>query len=34
MAEVRRIEAGGATVLFGHDEAQWQTLRRGQEYYD
>ena len=34
MAEVRRIEAGGATVLFGHDDAQWQTLRRGQEHYD
>ncbi len=34
MAEIRRIQAGGATVLFGHDDAQWQTLRHGQEHYD
>ncbi len=34
MAEIRRIQAGGATVLFGHDDAQWQTLRHGLDYYD
>ncbi len=34
MAEIRRIQAGGTTVLFGHDDAQWQTLRHGQEHYD
>ncbi len=34
MAEIRRIEAGGATVLFGHDDEQWQTLKKGADYYD
>jgi N-acyl homoserine lactone hydrolase len=33
-AEIRRIEAGGATVLCGHDAAQWDTLRKGADYYD
>jgi N-acyl homoserine lactone hydrolase len=33
-AEVRRIEASGATVLCGHDAAQWDTLRKGADYYD
>ena len=28
-AEIRRIEAGGATILCGHDAAQWETLRKG-----
>lgn len=32
--EVRRIEARGATVLCGHDAAQWDTLRKGVEFYD
>jgi glyoxylase-like metal-dependent hydrolase (beta-lactamase superfamily II) len=32
--EVRRIEARGATVLCGHDAAQWDTLRRGADFYD
>ena len=32
--EVRRIEARGATVLCGHDAAQWDTLRKGAEFYD
>lgn len=31
--EVRRIEAGGATVLCGHDDAQWAQLRKGAEAY-
>lgn len=33
-AEIRRIEAGGATILCGHDAAQWDTLRKGAEFYD
>jgi len=32
--EVRRIEAGGATVICGHDDAQWQTLRKGADAYE
>jgi glyoxylase-like metal-dependent hydrolase (beta-lactamase superfamily II) len=34
LAEVRRIEAGGATVLCGHDDAQWASLRKGADAYD
>ncbi len=34
LAEVRRIEAQGATVLCGHDAAQWATLRNGADAYD
>lgn len=34
LAEIRRIEASGATVVFGHDEAQWNTLKKGAEFYD
>jgi glyoxylase-like metal-dependent hydrolase (beta-lactamase superfamily II) len=32
--EIRRIEARGVTVLCGHDAAQWDTLRKGAEFYD
>ena len=32
--EIRRIEARGATVLCGHDAAQWDTLRKGADFYD
>jgi glyoxylase-like metal-dependent hydrolase (beta-lactamase superfamily II) len=31
---IRRIEAGGATVVCGHDEAQWQQLRKGGDAYE
>jgi len=34
MAEIRRIEAAGATVVFGHDAAQWDTLKKGADCYD
>ena len=34
LAEIKRIEAGGATVLCGHDAAQWATLRKGADAYD
>jgi hypothetical protein len=33
-AEVRRIEKSGATVICGHDDAQWQSLRKGNEGYE
>jgi N-acyl homoserine lactone hydrolase len=32
--EIRRIEARGATVLCGHDAAQWDALRKGADFYD
>jgi N-acyl homoserine lactone hydrolase len=34
LAEVKRIEAGGATVLCGHDAAQWERLKKGPAFYD
>jgi glyoxylase-like metal-dependent hydrolase (beta-lactamase superfamily II) len=34
LAEIKRIEAGGATVLCGHDETQWATLKKGRDAYD
>ena len=34
LAEVRQIEASGATVLCGHDAKQWDRLRKGVEAYD
>jgi glyoxylase-like metal-dependent hydrolase (beta-lactamase superfamily II) len=34
LMEVKRIEASGATVLCGHDDAQWKTLRKGAEAYE
>jgi N-acyl homoserine lactone hydrolase len=33
-AKIRRIEKAGATVICGHDDAQWQTLRKGVEAYE
>jgi N-acyl homoserine lactone hydrolase len=33
-AEIRRIEKAGATVVCGHDAAQWRTLRKGVEAYE
>jgi glyoxylase-like metal-dependent hydrolase (beta-lactamase superfamily II) len=34
LAEIRRLEKDGATVLCGHDAEQWQSLRKGAEAYD
>jgi N-acyl homoserine lactone hydrolase len=34
LAEVKRIEQRGATVLCGHDAAQWASLRKGADAYD
>ena len=33
-AEIRRIEKSGATIVCGHDDAQWQGLRKGAEAYE
>jgi N-acyl homoserine lactone hydrolase len=32
--EIRRIEKSGATVICGHDDAQWQSLRKGVEAHE
>lgn len=32
-AEVRRLQAQGATILFGHDDRQWRSLRKGVDGY-
>jgi N-acyl homoserine lactone hydrolase len=34
LAEVKRIETGGATIVCGHDAAQWDTLKKGAAFYD
>jgi N-acyl homoserine lactone hydrolase len=33
-AEVRLIERSNATVICGHDDAQWQTLKKGLDAYE
>lgn len=33
-AEIRKIEAGGGTVLCGHDLDQWNALRKGPHAYE
>lgn len=32
--EIRRIEKSGTTVICGHDDEQWQSLRKGVEAYE
>jgi N-acyl homoserine lactone hydrolase len=34
LAEIRRIAARGTTVVCGHDDRQWRTLRKGADAYD
>ncbi|MBI3513750.1 MAG: N-acyl homoserine lactonase family protein [Proteobacteria bacterium] len=34
LAELRRLEKQGGTIVFGHDDAQWQTLNKGARAYD
>jgi N-acyl homoserine lactone hydrolase len=34
LAEIRRIAADGTAVICGHDDRQWQTLRKGADAYD
>jgi len=33
LQEVRRVQASGATVVYGHDAAQWSALRTGTASY-
>jgi glyoxylase-like metal-dependent hydrolase (beta-lactamase superfamily II) len=33
LAEVRRLEAAGATIVCSHDDGQWATLRKGADAY-
>ncbi len=33
-AEVRRIEKSGAIIICGHDDQQWQSLRKGDASYE
>jgi glyoxylase-like metal-dependent hydrolase (beta-lactamase superfamily II) len=32
--EIRKLQASGTGVICGHDEAQWQELRKGADSYD
>jgi glyoxylase-like metal-dependent hydrolase (beta-lactamase superfamily II) len=32
--EIARIERDGATVILGHDDAQWRGLRKGAAFYE
>jgi N-acyl homoserine lactone hydrolase len=34
LAEIRRIRASGATVVYGHDLAQWDALQKGTQAYE
>jgi N-acyl homoserine lactone hydrolase len=34
LGEIKRIQKQGATVLCGHDDTQWQSLRKGADAYD
>lgn len=34
LGEVKHIEATGATILCGHDAAQWDRLKKGAAFYD
>jgi len=34
LAEIRHIQKQGATVLCGHDDEQWRSLRKGADAYD
>lgn len=34
LAEIRRLRDAGSTILCGHDDAQWTSLRKGAEFYE
>lgn len=34
LEEIRRIQASGFKVLFGHDDDQWKSLRKGVHWYE
>ena len=33
LQEIRRLRDSGTTVILGHDDAQWQSLRKGEEFF-
>ncbi len=33
LAELRRLEKTGGTILFGHDPTQWQSMKKGEDAY-
>jgi glyoxylase-like metal-dependent hydrolase (beta-lactamase superfamily II) len=33
LGEIKRLRAGGATVICGHDDAQWARLRKAEDFY-
>lgn len=34
LQEIKRLQTSGATVIFGHDAAQWDGLRKGGDSYE
>jgi hypothetical protein len=34
LAEIRHLEADGASVICGHDAAQWASLNKGADAYE
>lgn len=34
IAEIKRIETSGTTIICGHDPEQWQRLQKGAHFYD
>lgn len=34
LARLRNLRDGGDTIICGHDDAQWERLRKGSEYYE
>lgn len=34
LERIRSLETGGATVVCGHDDAQWSAMRKGAAFYD
>jgi N-acyl homoserine lactone hydrolase len=34
LVEIRHIRKQGTTVLCGHDDEQWKSLRKGADVYD
>lgn len=34
LQEIKRIQSSGATIVFGHDAQQWESLRKGSESYE
>lgn len=34
LQEIARLQEDGASVIFGHDDAQWQAIRKGEAYFE